>query len=47
MKIVKEFQFFGHQGTFKQTDFHVFRSVDEAKQYFIDNQIYVCGKRGR
>ena len=43
MKAMKEFHCFGHQGTYNQIDFHAFQSFAEAKQYFKENNIKVCG----
>lgn len=35
MKVLKQFQMFGNQGTFKQIDFQAFTSLEEAKKYFV------------
>lgn len=43
MKVLKEFQMFGNQGTYKQIEFQSFYSLDEAKKYFVTNKIRVCG----
>ena len=43
MKAMKEFHCFGNQGTFKQIDFQAFHSLEEAKKYFMENNIKVCG----
>ena len=42
-KLKKIYNFFGSQGTFKQIDFQNFTSLEDAKQFFVDNQITVCG----
>jgi tRNA G18 (ribose-2'-O)-methylase SpoU len=43
MKVMKEFMFFGNKGTLKKIEFHNFGTLAEAKSYFKENQIYVCG----
>lgn len=43
MKVMKDFMFFGNKGTLKKMDFHNFSSLKEAKEYFKENKIFVCG----
>lgn len=40
---MKDFMFFGNKGTLKKIDFHNFSSLKEAKEYFKENKIFVCG----
>lgn len=42
-KLLKEFSFFGNQGTYKQIDFLPFASLEQARLYFRDNDIRLCG----
>ncbi|KAL4494977.1 hypothetical protein ABPG72_015677 [Tetrahymena utriculariae] len=42
-RVVKEFQMFGNHGTQAQMQFDVFKNLKEAKQYFVQNNIKVCG----
>lgn len=42
-KLRKEFGFFGSQGTDKLMDFSAFSTLKEAKDFFIENKISVCG----
>ena len=34
---------FGNQGTFRQIEFQPFQSLEDAKKYFVENNIKVCG----
>lgn len=42
-KLRKEMGLFGNQGTDKQINFESFPSIQTAKEYFIANNIFVCG----
>ncbi|CAD8122035.1 unnamed protein product [Paramecium sonneborni] len=42
-QIAEGFSFFGNHGTFDQMNFHLFNNLKEAKEYFVQNNIYVCG----
>lgn len=42
-KLRKEFGFFGSQGTDKLMEFSAFSTLKEAKDFFIENKISVCG----
>lgn len=43
-KIFKSFGFrFGDQGTSSKMDYHIFYSIKEAKTYFNENNITICG----
>lgn len=39
----KDFNFFGNQNTAAQIDYTAFGSLKEAKEYFVQNNIFVCG----
>jgi tRNA G18 (ribose-2'-O)-methylase SpoU len=42
-KLRKEFGFFGSQGTDKLMDFAAFSTLKEAREFFVANNISVCG----
>jgi len=42
-KLRKELGLYGNQGTDKQIEFQIFPSIKAAKDYFVDNKIFVCG----
>lgn len=42
-KIEKTFQLFGNHGTAKQMEYENFSSLADAKTYFNENKIKVCG----
>lgn len=43
MKILKEFNMFGNQGTYKQIEYEPYNSLEECKEQLTKQGIKVCG----